>query len=80
MNREKLHKILASVQRGSLNINDALKQLKDLPYEDVGVAKVDHHRELRHGIPEVIFARGKELFAGKLTPTSPSTLALLLLT
>ena len=60
MNREKLHKILASVQRGSLNINDALKQLKDLPYEDVGVAKVDHHRELRHGIPEVIFARGKD--------------------
>ena len=44
-----------------MDVNDALHTLKHLPYEDIGIAKVDHHRELRHGIPEVIFAGGKEL-------------------
>lgn len=41
-------------------VEEALDRLKHLPFEDIGVAKVDHHRELRHGIPEVIFAEGKE--------------------
>ncbi|KPJ99163.1 MAG: 1-(5-phosphoribosyl)-5-amino-4-imidazole-carboxylate carboxylase, partial [Nitrospira bacterium SG8_35_4] len=44
-----------------MDVKDALDTLKHLPYEDIGIAKVDHHRELRHGIPEVIFAEGKDL-------------------
>jgi NCAIR mutase (PurE)-related protein len=60
MDNKKIKKILTSVKNGKVNISDALKELKHLPYEDIGIAKVDHHRELRHGIPEVIFAEGKE--------------------
>jgi NCAIR mutase (PurE)-related protein len=60
MDNNKIKKILSSVKSGKVNVADALDQLKHLPYEDIGVAKVDHHRELRHGIPEVIFAEGKE--------------------
>ncbi len=60
MDNNKLKKILNSVKSGRLTLNSALEQLKHLPYEDIGVAKVDHHRELRHGIPEVIFAEGKK--------------------
>ncbi len=40
-------------------MDGALERLKHLPYENIGVARIDHHRELRHGIPEVIFAEGK---------------------
>jgi len=60
MNNKTIKEILESIEKGNLTANDALKELKHLPYEDIGVAKVDHHRELRHGIPEVIFAAGKE--------------------
>jgi NCAIR mutase (PurE)-related protein len=60
MHSNKIKHILQLIEKGSLTANDALKELKHLPYEDIGVAKVDHHRELRHGIPEVIFAEGKE--------------------
>jgi NCAIR mutase (PurE)-related protein len=60
MKNSSIKKVLNSVQNGEMSVKDALEQLKYLPYEDVGVAKVDHHRELRHGIPEVIFAKGKE--------------------
>jgi NCAIR mutase (PurE)-related protein len=61
MDSRTIKELLNSVKRGDLNINDALKRLKDLPYEDIGFAKVDHHRTLRHGIPEVVYAEGKEL-------------------
>ncbi len=60
MDNKKIEKILKSVESGKMDVKNAFNQLKDLPYEDIGVAKVDHHRELRHGIPEVIFAQGKE--------------------
>ena len=60
MDNRKIKKILSSVKSGEMNVIDALETLKHLPYEDIGVAKVDHHRELRHGIPEVIFAEGKD--------------------
>ncbi|HBH61540.1 MAG TPA: nickel pincer cofactor biosynthesis protein LarB [Nitrospiraceae bacterium] len=59
MDNKKLKGILDSVKRGRTGIAEAMDRLKHLPYEDLGVAKVDHHRELRHGIPEVIFAEGK---------------------
>jgi hypothetical protein len=60
MDNKKIKKILSSVKSGKVTVENALDTLKHLPYEDIGVAKVDHHRELRHGIPEVIFAEGKE--------------------
>jgi hypothetical protein len=59
MNKEDIKKILNSVSDGSLNVDDALEQLKILPYKDLGHTKVDNHRELRRGYPEVIFCEGK---------------------
>ncbi len=48
------------MRRGSLSVDDAVEKLRDLPYEDLGYAKIDHHRSLRQGFPEVIFGRGKK--------------------
>src|SRR4030067_3455782 len=59
MNSKKLKKMLASVKEGSITGEDAVRSLKHLPYEDISFAKVDHHRHLRQGVPEVIFASGK---------------------
>jgi pyridinium-3,5-biscarboxylic acid mononucleotide synthase len=59
MDEKILKKLFASVKDGSLQIGDAVKRLKDLPYEDISIARVDHHRSLRQGVPEVIFAAGK---------------------
>jgi hypothetical protein len=51
--------ILEAVARGRMTANEGLKRLGDLPFEDLGFAKLDHHRSLRTGVPEVIFAPGK---------------------
>jgi NCAIR mutase (PurE)-related protein len=59
MNPDRLRELLARVGAGELSAEDALQQLKRLPFEDLGFAKVDHHRSLRTGIPEVIFGEGK---------------------
>jgi NCAIR mutase (PurE)-related protein len=59
MDIEKLRALLEGVREGSLSIDRALERLKSLPYEDLGFAKVDHHRPLRKGTPEVIFCQGK---------------------
>ena len=59
MNPSILESLLKSVQTGSTSIADALEQLRTLPYEDLGFAKLDHHRTLRHGSPEVILCEGK---------------------
>ena len=59
MNQTELLKILESVQAGKLSPSAAVKRLKHLPFEDLGFAKVDHHRALRQGYAEVIFAKGK---------------------
>ncbi len=61
MDRSKIKRILKSVKTGAVTIDSALDSLKHFPYEDIGFAKIDHHRMLRQGIPEVIFAKGKEL-------------------
>ena len=52
-------KLLRQVRQGKLSVEDAVDRLRTLPYEDLGYAKIDHHRSLRQGFPEVIFARGK---------------------
>ncbi len=56
---EQLEKLLIQVQKGELSPKDALKILKDFPYEDLNFAKIDHHRELRRGFPEIVFGAGK---------------------
>ncbi|MBI4847081.1 MAG: nickel pincer cofactor biosynthesis protein LarB [Nitrospirae bacterium] len=59
MTNDKIKEILNSVQADKLSVKDAIKKLKHLPYEDISFAKVDHHRHLRQGVPEVVFAAGK---------------------
>ena len=59
MRRKDIKAILARVQKGTLSADAALQRLKLLPYEDLGFAKVDTHRHLRRGFPEVIFGEGK---------------------
>jgi NCAIR mutase (PurE)-related protein len=59
MNRLQIESLLKEVSEGRTGVDDALERLKDLPFEDLGFAKLDHHRALRTGMPEVIFAAGK---------------------
>lgn len=59
MNINETRELLESVKNGSLTIDKALEDLKDLPFKDLGYAKVDNHRELRVGYPEVIYCEGK---------------------
>lgn len=59
MNIDSLKKLLENVKSGELEIDSALAQLKKLPFEDLGFAKVDHHRKIRNGYPEVIYCQGK---------------------
>jgi len=58
---EYLKEILKQVQKGHSSVTSALAQLKKLPYEDIGFAKIDHHRTLRTGVPEVIYCEGKSI-------------------
>lgn len=57
--KSQLEDILIQVQKGKLSPKDALKRLRDYPYQDLAFAKIDHHRELRRGFPEIIFGLGK---------------------
>jgi NCAIR mutase (PurE)-related protein len=59
MDQEQLRALLEQVRAGDLNTDGAIARLRHMPFEDLGYAKVDHHRALRHGMPEVIFAKGK---------------------
>ncbi|TGA96747.1 nickel pincer cofactor biosynthesis protein LarB [Sporolactobacillus shoreae] len=61
MDHDNLRKLLKQVQKGTSSIDDALEELKTLPFEDLGYAKVDHHREIRNGFPEVIYCEGKTI-------------------
>lgn len=54
-----LKKILEDVKNNNIDIEYALDKLKNLPYEDLGYANIDHHRQLRNGYPEVIYCEGK---------------------
>jgi hypothetical protein len=61
MNKSDLTKLLQSVRAGKTDIETALDRLRHLPFEDVKYAHIDHHRHLRHGMPEVIYCEGKTL-------------------
>ena len=59
MSPEGIHQLLAHIRDGKVTPEEGAKRLATLPYEDLGFAKVDHHRALRTGMPEVIYAAGK---------------------
>ncbi len=59
MNQGDIHSLLEAVQAGRLSTAQAVERLRHLPFEDLGFAKIDHHRALRQGYAEVIFGRGK---------------------
>jgi pyridinium-3,5-biscarboxylic acid mononucleotide synthase len=61
MNQNQLKILLTEYRKNKLSTSEAMKRLQNLPYEDIGFAKVDHHRELRNGLPEVIFCPGKSV-------------------
>jgi len=59
MQKEKIYSIINDIKTGSLSDTDAFKLISNISYEDMGFAKVDHHREIRSGVPEVVFCQGK---------------------
>jgi pyridinium-3,5-biscarboxylic acid mononucleotide synthase len=79
MNASQLRELLESVRSGEVAVDAALERVRHLPFEDLGFAKVDHHRALRHGLPEVVFAQGKTsdqvvAIARSLLQASPNVL------
>jgi NCAIR mutase (PurE)-related protein len=59
MDSSMIEALLNEVREGRTEVGQAMSRLRDLPFEDLGFAKIDHHRALRTGMPEVIFASGK---------------------
>ena len=79
MNEQQLKELLSQVADGSSDIDNALERLRHMPFEDLGFAKIDHHRALRHGMPEVILGQGKTVdevqqISSKLLERSPNLL------
>ena len=80
MNPPSLLELLAEVERGTLSPQAASDRLANLPFEDIGHTRIDHHRHLRNGLPEVIYAAGKtpaqtaEIFA-RMAAAGSSVLA-----
>ncbi len=59
MTQEEIREILEKIRSGSMSPDEGMIKLRDLPYQDIGHTKIDHHRELRTGYPEIIFCHGK---------------------
>jgi pyridinium-3,5-biscarboxylic acid mononucleotide synthase len=59
MDATSLRKLLQAVRSGSVSPDEAVSRLRHMPFEDLGFAKIDHHRRVRSGMPEVIFSQGK---------------------
>ncbi len=79
MTEDQLRALLEDVKSGATDVDAALDRVRHLPFEDLGFAKVDHHRALRHGMPEVVFGLGKTsdhvvAIAGKLLERSDNVL------
>jgi pyridinium-3,5-biscarboxylic acid mononucleotide synthase len=72
MDQNHLRELLEQVRAGAVDVDAAMERVRHLPFEDLGFAKVDHHRALRHGMPEVVFGQGK-------TPDQVSAIAATLL-
>ncbi len=60
MDKQQLRQLLDGVRAGEVDTDQALERLRHMPFEDLGFAKVDHHRAIRQGFPEVILGQGKE--------------------
>ena len=82
MNRQETLRVLQKIQAGAMSPEDALLKLCTEPFEDLGYAKLDHHRELRQGVPEVIYGAGKtpEQIAGIATAMLSKGQKLILIT
>lgn len=79
MDQEQLRTLFEQVRDGAVDIEAAMVRMRHMPFEDLGFAKIDHQRALRHGIPEVIFAKGKTAdqvvaIAGKLIENAHNVL------
>src|SRR5450756_2127659 len=79
MDQDQLRTLFEQVRAGAVDIDAAMGRMRHMPFEDLGFAKVDHHRALRHGMPEVIFAKGKtpgqvQAIAAKLLERSKNLL------
>jgi pyridinium-3,5-biscarboxylic acid mononucleotide synthase len=79
MDSEQLRSLLEGVRSGAMDVEAALDRMRHLPFEDLGYAKLDHHRSLRHGITEVILGKGKTVeqvtaIAGRLLEKSRNLL------
>src|SRR5947207_13194324 len=61
MQAELLRELLSEVRSGASTVESAVERLRNLPYEDIGFARLDHHRALRKGFPEVVFCEGKRI-------------------
>ncbi len=59
MDQAQLRILLEQLRTGTVSVDETIERLRHLPFEDLGFAKLDHHRALRHGMPEVIFGKGK---------------------
>ncbi len=59
MDQDDLRLLFEQVREGKIDIEGAVARVRHLPFEDLGFAKIDHHRAIRHGMPEVVFAKGK---------------------
>lgn len=59
MNPDRLKALLTQVKNGKVSVDQAVKKMKHLPFEDIDFAQIDHHRSMRKGFPEVIFGEGK---------------------
>ena len=59
MNLKEIEQLLQNVKGGQTSVGDAIETLKSLPYTDLGFAKIDHHREIRTGYPEIVYCAGK---------------------
>jgi NCAIR mutase (PurE)-related protein len=79
MDSDQFRLLFEQVRSGAVDIDSALERVRHLPFEDLGFAKIDHHRALRHGMPEVVFAKGKTpgqvaSIAERLLDNSPNVL------
>ncbi len=61
MNEKLLRELLESVRSGQTDTESAVQKLRKLPFDDLGFAKIDYHRSIRQGVPEVIFCQGKSI-------------------
>lgn len=61
MNKASLMSMLNNLREGTITVDDAAKKLCQLPFQDIGCAQIDHHRQLRQGMPEMIYGEGKSV-------------------